>query len=506
MKRDRILAPLESIRRRCRIQRMIEGVHGGLFFGSLAVLPVLLARLGGLLPDTAPGPLLAIPLSGGILLGGVFGRLRPLGADVPAKAADRYYRLKDRLLTAVALLSRSRPSPMEHLQLEDAALYAEKIDPKDVVPYRFPKHLGQSLLVVSVVAVLGLTPPLVDRRRDAAADERLTEVVSAVDLLREELLEKIEELAGRHPEETALRELSNRLQTLLARLDETAADRKESLATLSEMEQAIRTVLDGFRLETVDASMKELADALIAADATRAAGRAMKDEHYAQAAEEFGKLTPDPAESMSQQERRAVSEQIRQALRNARRLDRDSLSKAAEKFADSIERGDAARYEEGAGDMAAECRKQSIRKEIGERLEVRLAMLGLGKSECSGGTPDSPESRGGDAAGGSVRESRNWGTDAAGNPTSGEETRLDGRRERQNVGGILGTGDSEYETIRSPAALSAEKSNRELQERFREYRKMSEAVLESEPIPLGQRRMIRRYFEAIRPVETGEKD
>ena len=30
---------------------------------------------------------------------------------------------------------------------------------------------------------------------------------------------------------------------------------------------------------------------------------------------------------------------------------------------------------------------------------------------------------------------------------------------------------------------------------------MSEAVLESEPIPLGQRQVIRRYFELIRPSQ-----
>jgi len=34
-------------------------------------------------------------------------------------------------------------------------------------------------------------------------------------------------------------------------------------------------------------------------------------------------------------------------------------------------------------------------------------------------------------------------------------------------------------------------------------RKISDAVLESEPIPLGYRQSIRRYFESIRPQETG---
>jgi len=38
-----------------------------------------------------------------------------------------------------------------------------------------------------------------------------------------------------------------------------------------------------------------------------------------------------------------------------------------------------------------------------------------------------------------------------------------------------------------------------LKEVYSKYRKMSDAVLDSEDIPLGHRQTIRRYFEAIRP-------
>ena len=34
---------------------------------------------------------------------------------------------------------------------------------------------------------------------------------------------------------------------------------------------------------------------------------------------------------------------------------------------------------------------------------------------------------------------------------------------------------------------------------YQKYRKMTEAALNSEPIPLGHRQTIRRYFELIRP-------
>ena len=42
-------------------------------------------------------------------------------------------------------------------------------------------------------------------------------------------------------------------------------------------------------------------------------------------------------------------------------------------------------------------------------------------------------------------------------------------------------------------------ASRGYREAYQKYRKMSEAVLEGEAIPLGQRQMIRKYFELIRP-------
>jgi hypothetical protein len=40
---------------------------------------------------------------------------------------------------------------------------------------------------------------------------------------------------------------------------------------------------------------------------------------------------------------------------------------------------------------------------------------------------------------------------------------------------------------------------RQYREQAEKYEQLSESVLESEPIPLGHRQAIRRYFEMIRP-------
>ena len=61
----------------------------------------------------------------------------------------------------------------------------------------------------------------------------------------------------------------------------------------------------------------------------------------------------------------------------------------------------------------------------------------------------------------------------------------------------MGEGDSETETTHMPEGRQT--AARKYSEQYQKYRRMSEAALNSEPIPLGHRQTIRRYFELIRP-------
>jgi len=66
----------------------------------------------------------------------------------------------------------------------------------------------------------------------------------------------------------------------------------------------------------------------------------------------------------------------------------------------------------------------------------------------------------------------------------------------------LNTGEGDVEVESTISGEADENAQRSYQEKYVEYQKLSEAVLESEPIPLGHRQSIRRYFEAIRPRAT----
>ena len=494
---------LAVVRQRHQAQRVIEGTSWGLLAGSLIALPFLVVHLFGGLVGWSPLMLFALPALTSTLFGAGIALLLPLTSHESARRIDQHYRLKDRLLTALTFLSATgrESTAMERLQLEDARRHAEQVDPKAVQPYRLPQNVSWSLGITLLAFAFAVASPFLSKHQAFAAMERLPEVVSAVETLREDLIEKVDELAESNPEEKEIKILADKLQELLNQLAESANDRKESLGTLSEMESAIRSAISAFQLESVDVSMKELAEAMSAAEATRSAGQAMKEGQYSKAADELEKLE---TEEMSKQERRAVSEQLRKAAGGMDRRGQNSLSQATLKIAEALEKSDCDQCKDGACELAGECRKQSLRKGICEGLECKLALLGLCKSECNGGQCQGSKN-GGDNPNKSDQASKSWGTGTAGNPTSGEETNLDSTRERKDITGMIGSaGDSEYEKLKS-SEVQQELAGREFRDAFQEYRKMSEAVLETEPIPLGQRQMIRRYFESIRPSESDAK-
>jgi hypothetical protein len=509
--KETILKPLNIVHRRQRIQKIIEGTAWGFLLSSVTTVFVLLIFLFTNFSNLFDfsGQELVLLIFFAVLFGFCFGAIAgfflPIDRHESARQADQYYHFKDRLLTATKLLSRLETTPMERLQLEDAACCACNIDPKSVVPYKLPSRFFAALIATIISFAAGFISPYFLQQQNAVAAVRLPEIISTAETLQNELVEKIEKLSEQNPEEKNLRELSGELQKLVSKLDQSATNPKEALSTLSEMEEAIRSVLSEFQMETFDASMKEVAEAMSVSEATRAISQALKEEKYANAAEEFKKFDAQAMETMSKQERNAIGDQMKKTLDNMDHRNQKTLQKTTQKLADAFEQKDKEKVQDGTDEFAAECNKQALRKEISSSLEGKLALLGLCKSECNGNGGQSDKvNNGGNNTNKSDSADKNWGTGAAGNPASGEETHLDSQREQKNVTGIVGQGESEYEKFNTNEAPQ-EKTVREQRESFQEYHKIAETVLESESIPLGQRQMIRRYFESIRPNDDETK-
>ena len=118
--------------------------------------------------------------------------------------------------------------------------------------------------------------------------------------------------------------------------------------------------------------------------------------------------------------------------------------------------------------------------------------LGECKCECEGECKSTAKKRQGQGG-------RRIGAWARAATSPARETPQIGTNKNERLTGQQSDdGDVETETTHTPEA--SQEAQREYSEKFAKYNKLTESVLENEPIPLGHRQTIRKYFESI-PAE-----
>jgi hypothetical protein len=306
--------------------------------------------------------------------------------------------------------------------------------------------------------------------------------------LRETMLEEIEQLKEEAIEEPMLDELTEKLDELLEELATESIDERDMMATLSEMEQAISETRDAMRLEMTDAQLKGLAEAMQPSDAMRQAAAAMESGDYEKASEKLEAI--DPA-NLKDKERRAVADNLKKFLAKLDPGQRGQLSGAAQQIQEGLEKKNDSQCKGGMCKLASLCKKQGNCKKIGECMACQLNRLSQCKSQCRGAC------NGGEKVAKTQSPSQKWGRGATGNPNDGEATRLDSTRREEQLSGVQGDGPSESEVLQAPEG--EQDAVRQFAKKYQKFRSEAEAVLDSEPLPLGHRETVRQYFESIRP-------
>lgn len=501
MDRDlqQVLAP---VRWRQRLQAMLTAALWGLFAAAAAGLGIGLWKFAA----GAPVPLW---LTGGLLvagpaLGALVGALPRRSWRGAAAAVDVRYALKDRTVTALEFLARPAASEFHLLQIRETLSRLTDVDSVQVVPLRWPRWTRWAVLTAVVAAALlawPLTPTVVDAKFD-----RHDGVAEAVALIHEELQHLREQIAeNATPEvEQLVQELAEKLETL----EQPETDVREALATISEMQAQLADQLKQFNTGAVDAQMQALAAALSTAGAYSGAAQQLKEGDYQQAADELQTL--DKVE-LDRKESRAASEQLEKVAAAMKQAGLSDLSDTVEQLSEGCKECNASRLAEANRRLAGQCRTQALRKSLNQLLAQKLCRLSECKSLCQGGPC---KQCGGACKAGQCQKNsfdkgqfpksdnptKNFGMGTHGN-LEGAATALDAQRKLEQITGTQGDGPSEFETTNSPEG--EETARRGYREQYGKYRKLSEAVLESEPIPLGQRQLIRNYFELIRPDRDG---
>jgi len=304
------------------------------------------------------------------------------------------------------------------------------------------------------------------------------------------MLDEIEQLRSKEIEQPELDELVEKLDELLVELADESVDERDMMATLSEMEQAIAETRDALQMEATDAQMKGIAEALQPAESLKQAAKAMEKGDYQAASEQLEAI--DPA-NVTDKQRRAVADNLKKYLAKLSPGQKGQLSDAATEIQEGLEKKNDSQCKAGLCKLASLCKQQGNCKKIGDCMACQLNRLGQCKSQCRG----NGSNRESENASKSDSPKNSWGKGASGAPNGGAATQLDATRREEQLEGVQGDGPSESEIIEAPEG--EQDAVRQYAKRYQKFRSQAEAVLDSEPLPLGHRETVRQYFESIRP-------
>ncbi len=485
---------LQPIRRRQLMQAMCAWMVGGLLCGAAIGIGCAATRLAIQWADG--GWMAAAAIVAGPLLGGFAAVLLLLPRPnwiAAARAIDQHYQWKDRTASALDFAHRRIPADKQafaSLQLADAMQHLDRMEPQAVAPLTVPRLLNGALVAAAAAIVFALIPL---KQEEAAAGPPVPDeqIVAQADEISESLKELEDEL--KQDVDPELDQLLKELKEKAAELKEPGVDVKEALAKISEMQAAIQSAQSQSSIEQVDQQLQEIGEAMASAKALQGAGQALAEGKYDKAMKELGELSDLEFE---RNEARTTAEKLKKASQRSGNGADGAISDAAKDIAEGIEGDDDDQAMGGARKLGERVGKQARKKKINDLLNNELAELSDSKSNVQQNSTSKGKKKQK-----SKESSTNWGMGESGN-IDGDPTSLNSGMNREQVTGMSGDGDSDFET--SSSSEGRQEGKRGYKDVYQKYKKMSEAVLENEQIPLGHRQTIRRYFESIRPQQGEE--
>ncbi len=452
---ERIYRELRSVMRRHRTMLMLRSRLVGCFAASLAVVYLGIIRLIG--REVSSLAVVGL-LVGGPLLGLIVGALGGWGSKAAARAVDTHYKLKARTFTALAFLDKNANHPLHELQVRDAEAHLVKIAAKDVVPFRSPRLLPYAMGLLAISITLLALPPIGGKRAQAAPRDVLPGILS----IAERKSDDLKELAkfARETDDKDLEDLVKQLEVKVEEMKQPGVDVKEALAKLSEMQAAIAQKQAQYNVGVVDAQLQSLGSAMMAANSTEAAGQALQEGKFDQAAKELEKLEDPPVDK---KQTKSLEEKLQQLAKAMGDVGLGQLGGATAEMADGVKSANKAKFKKATKTLASLSKSHGKRKKIKQILDAEFESL----SECKGQCESEVASRG-KRPEKSTTASNNWGLSTSGN-VIGDKTNLQSERDVKEITGIEDDGSSEMETTHSPegrqtAALALPRELSEVQE------------------------------------------
>jgi hypothetical protein len=493
---------LGEVRQRLWLASMIRGATTGLLLGVAAAFVFSILRLA-LFPQAHWGWAVVITLASGVS-GWIVGALKLSTDQTAARLIDRHYQLKDRSITTLEFLqagslptrrTSSADTAARKLQIEEANRHLDRVAPADCVPLSpWNRSLQWAAgIAVIVTLVLAVSRGGVER---VEAQPVLALATEQAQTLRESVLPELKELADEQ-QDPEVEKLLAELEEKVDEMESETLTPMDQMAKLSEMEQALAEVRDAMQLQQTDAALQSLAAAIKPSDELQQAAKALEGKEYEEASESLESVNPS---NIGDKQRRAVSDNLKKMVSSLKPGRNGKLSEAIMQFAEGLDSKNMKECKNSLSKLAGECKKQGQCKKIGQCMAKQLNRLAQCKSQCRSQCAGQSDSM---IAKKSNSPSQKAGRAASGNPLGDKATRIDASRKEEQLTGVQGEGPSETEILQAPEG--EQNAARAYAKRYAEFRRQAEAVLDSEPLPMGHRETVRTYFEAIRPSTEAAK-
>lgn len=474
---------LKDFRRRQRLQWVWRGASQGLQAGAVAGC---VTAAGMLITDQrCPLWLPAVLSGGGCLAGVLWGSGRGVSLRQTARWLDESCGLKNRLETALQFVEGAAVDAIRLLQVEDAMQCVLRLNPEVLVPLRTPREWKRGVILTAagvLVALVSLAPvrPVVPGVVNAVLEEQSS------GLQRE--LQSLEEFQQQQPD-TDLKRLLESMNQNLQEMAEPGTTPREAFARLSEMEASLQEMQKRISESGTLESMKAIGEAMSLAEEMSKAGQALASGDLQRAEAELSKLG---APKLDRQTERAITDKLRQQQQQPSAQEpatSKAVAEAAGRMAEGLESGDSQKFQEGTRGLASEARRMANQQKLTELLQQQAMNLAQAKSDV--------ESQARQVAQGQGKGGKKAGKGTAGNPQGAETGAKAAGRELRLSGENSGMGEAETE--KSQGEQQEQVAEREYRQNVEKFEALSETALESELIPPGQKQLIRRYFQLIRP-------
>jgi Ca-activated chloride channel family protein len=493
-----VLGLLKPIRRRRRVQLALRSLSLGMVLGAIACAGLVLAERW---VGVSPGPAAAYAVLAGVpLLAGLAGLARRPSWLSTAALVDDRCRLHDRASAALEFSRNRSLLDFERLQIGDAVEHLRAIRPDDVFPLHWPRETPVALCAVAIaLAVLvrplvATTPPHEPPGLFEPAVERARELEEPARQLQ---------AAAKELESPALHAIAERMRKTIEELRRPGLDMRETMAKLSELQAFVAVAQEDYDIEAVNEELQSLGDAMLEAKPLEPAARALQKQKLDQAAMA---LEGARTATFDRREARAAGPRLAQSAVSMKNKGLEGLSRATKELAEGVD-GNAERLKQGTQDLAKEIRDHDRRRRINELMAREQRRLSDCKKYCEARNLIAQKLREEEKKHG--RQDRSSAESSLGkrnDDRSQGDPAGDAARNRQRIAGQAGDGAAETSDAGHSPNGERTRARRPSRKVHQKYERESEAVLESEPIPLGHRESIRRYFELIRPSAADKEE